>query len=500
MSKKAFGTIKPICAFVLIMALLGSSALAVDTPTTAISNIRGTIESFKAYKADRRVSDGYLETLASQLFELEKAVKATGNSASEDVFKVLDEAESAINSRYKTDASVKALTAVSTVRGSLSRQDADVQQAQAPNEVVTSFTDMAESHWAYKAVMECVNRGAINGTTPAVNGVGTFNPNGTVTLGEFLTVFARLVAKDQIPESVPGTHWATPYYEASITAGIITPSEYTHEDLGNPLSRQEMAHIMVNVAIINGETLSSKQNVQNAIPDYNKVKTLYRNDVLKCYSNGLITGKDGGVFDPNGTMTRAEMAMVIARLMNYVDRAPVNINNEGARSHGGYVIAAEGITKGMLESKYSREFELQALGACRTGEDAKGVYVTFTAPTLPAELQNDFTVYFIAMVKEQDGTDDRGNPIWVNFANQINVDLKSGESKTVYFEGWEGKVTSNQIDRMSITVEVINANDEAMFNRTIYSNNPTTANAQWYDGRYDLVDFDSSAVWQGIGK
>lgn len=147
----------------------------------------------------------------------------------------------------------------------------------------------------------------------------------------------------------------------------------------------------------------------------------------------------------------------------------------------------------MLRSQYSREYELKALGATRTGEDSKGVYVTFTAPQLPSEIANDFTINMSADVYKSNGD---------YFADSISVNLKSGETKKVYFNSFSGgKVTKGEIGSMAIGVYIYANGDvsKSMFTRSIYSDVKGTANATWYDGSLDAAKLDSSAVWAGLG-
>ena len=80
--------------------------------------------------------------------------------------------------------------------------------ALAAGETLT-FQNVPESHWANRYVMACVEHGAIEGTTAAVDGVGTFSPSGKVTLGQFLAVLTRLVAAEEIGSGTGG-HWSTP--------------------------------------------------------------------------------------------------------------------------------------------------------------------------------------------------------------------------------------------------------------------------------------------------
>lgn len=505
MRKKVIQNIRMICALALAVALLVPSALAAGSTSTVISDIRANMENFVAHKVSRQVSDRCLETLVTQLFELEDAVKASGSAAGEDVFKVLDETETAIRGRYSTDASVKALIALRTVRDHLSGRGFNAGQTQAPVPQVTSFTDLDPGHWAYKAVMECVNRGAINGTTTPVDGVGTYNPGGKVMLGEFLTVFAKLIAADKIPAYVEGTHWSTPYYEAAILSGLIGPSEYSTEDLTKLLNRQGMAHFMVGIAKLNGETLSSIPDIENVIPDYNEIGASYRSDVLQCYSNGLITGADGNAFYPKGTMTRAEMAMVIARLMNYIDRAEVLIPSQPGGTvivpdsgYGHYVVTDEGETQGMLRASYATKFNLEALSMVRTGEDEKGVYVIYTAPVLPAELQEDFVFSFNMTLYDKDD----------NYlqSESNRAELKSGESIKSYFVGrFTDYVSAKDIASARIGVSVQNASHRHVYvlGSSINFYDKTTVTEKYYDGYYEFQTLDinvANEIWKGIGK
>lgn len=373
-------------------------------------------------------------------------------------------------------------------------------QVAAVSQETLTFSDVPTTHWAYPYIMSCVQKGAIVGTTTPVNGIGTFNPGGKVTLSQFITVLTRLIAADKIDSSLAGSgvHWAMPNYSAAIDVGLIYSYEYSSSDaeLNKLLTREEMAVLLSRAAEINGEPLEILPGIENNINDLDKVSSDKVTAVKQAYSSGLLFGVDNGNFDPKGTMTRAHMATVVCRLMNYAPRGEVTIKDPDSNvdeSKSEYVVTAAGETQGMLRSKYSREYELQALGATRTGEDANGVYVTFTAPQLPSEIAGDFTINMSARVYKSNGD---------YFADNIRVDLKSGETKKVYFNSFSGgKVTKGEIGSMAISVYIYANGDvsKSMFVRGIESGYKTTANGKWYDGSADNVSFDSSAVWSGLG-
>ena len=343
--------------------------------------------------------------------------------------------------------------------------------------------------------MACVQHGAIEGTTTPVNGIGTFNPGGKVTLSQFITVLTRLIAADKIDTSLsgPGIHWAMPNYSAAIDVGLIYSYEYSSSktDLDKALSREEMAVMLSRAAEINGEPLEILPGIENNIGDLDKVSSDKVTAVKQAYSCGLLAGDNNGNFNPKNTMTRAEMATVVCRLMNYAPRGEVTIKDPDAEGINTDYVSDEGYTKGMLLPAVSREYELKALGATRTGEDANGVYVTFTAPQLPSEIANDFTFRFTAQVCKSNGD---------YFADPIDVTLKSGETKKVYFNSYSGgKVTKGEIGYMLLGSMINNSETKHMFVRSLDSDNKQTAFGEWYNGSADNVSFDSSAVWAGLG-
>lgn len=63
-----------------------------------------------------------------------------------------------------------------------------------------AFSDVKPGQWFYEDVMMLTGKGVITGVTKPVNGVGKYDPQGTVTLGQFLAIATRLVASEYIKE------------------------------------------------------------------------------------------------------------------------------------------------------------------------------------------------------------------------------------------------------------------------------------------------------------
>lgn len=198
-------------------------------------------------------------------------------------------------------------------------------------ETAVSFSDVKSGDWFYNDVMTLTGKGIITGVTKPVNGVGKYDPQGTVTLGQFLAISTRLVAKEYIKEAPDAKHWAEANYNAAVGSGLIRSGDFGGSAawLDSPVSREDMAYILVNIAKANGETLSVKSGIKNNIGDYGQIAGIRKEAVGKAYSNGLLVGDNRGNFNPKKSLTRAEVAAVFCRVMNYTKRSEVKVKQPG---------------------------------------------------------------------------------------------------------------------------------------------------------------------------
>ena len=469
-----------------------------------IQNIRNTIQAINVMRENGFVTDSMLQKLASQLYSLDRAVDISGTNATAEVLSIVSEAENVIKGLDNT-ASVEAAIIVLKSKYGANEESYSANNKEA-HVAITSFSDIGPSHWAYKDVMIIANKGIIAGTTAPVNGVGTYNPSGNVTVGEFLTLSTRLVASDKIQDEGNFAHWAVPYYMAAIDAGLITPQQFacTPEVLNAPMTREDMAMVLVKIAEVNGENLEVRLGIENNISDYSKVDTFKKDAVRAAYSNGLLTGKDtSGRFDPTGVLTRAEVATVFCRVMNYTNRPVVVVQSNPGTSgdsqtvqseYSKYVVTEDVETKGVLRPTYSEQYNKEAMNGVKMGEDANGVYVEVTAPVLPDVIKGDFEVRYRVVLSEPNGD---------YFAENVNFTLNSGETKKVYFNSFEDtKVLKGQIGSATIRISVDNtSNGRYMKSITVDSYNKSKARVDRYDGTNpSTIDYNSNHIFVGIGK
>lgn len=365
-----------------------------------------------------------------------------------------------------------------------------------------SFSDLPSNHWAYNDVMTIANKGIISGTTTPVNGEGTYDPDGTVTLGQFLAIATRLVASDKIVEG-NHSHWAGGNYIAAVESGLIKGSDFSgsSESLNAPISREDMAYILVNVAKVNGEDLNYVLGIENNINDLNDVAPTRLDAVKIAYSNGLLTGKGNNQFKPNDYLTRAEVAAVFCRVMNYTTRPTVTVQQQKPSSSGtvnydSYIITEAAETQGLIRPKYARQFDMQALDNLKVGEDETGVYIEFTAPTLPAELQNDFEFTVGCNFYESDGSSSL-------LIGGDTLKVKSGESVKKYITDLEdnyfkkGIINSAQVSVSVKSTKLL----KSVLTHIVYSNSKTQAKEAWYhNNNNSIVEYNSSHIFAGIGK
>ena len=163
------------------------------------------------------------------------------------------------------------------------------------------------------------------GTTAPVNGVGTFSPDKTMSRAEFIQVVVKhldeneLTIMQRIYQDEP---WYLPAYELAAEMGLIAKSEFSLKELVNPMSRQEMAMVLVRAAEVKGENMTNKITVET-IADYETIAPQYRDYVRSAYKAGLIAGTDQkGTFAPHATLNRAQASMVLYRLVVPESRKP----------------------------------------------------------------------------------------------------------------------------------------------------------------------------------
>lgn len=188
-----------------------------------------------------------------------------------------------------------------------------------------TFSDVPTNHWAYASVEKMADEGVMSGI-----GNGKFNPTGTVSNGEFFTMLIRAfypksLASAQKVYGSGSDGWWRPAAEVAYKLNLVYYTEFGSIHALFPydwmndweISRENMAQAVYNVLLDAGETVTEDQkaSAQSRIGDWDKIDPYNQDAVATVYALGLITGTDKGTFEPKNSMTRAEAAVVMDRLL-----------------------------------------------------------------------------------------------------------------------------------------------------------------------------------------
>ena len=187
-----------------------------------------------------------------------------------------------------------------------------------------TFSDVDTDHWAYENITLIAEIGMVNGYPN-----GTFQPSGTITSAEVASViykgFYNSMPGPEVAEfaDVPASHWA---YEALATAGWAMISYYDPSDPDTyyiypdqPTCREDVAYT---VGFIAYWWITDSDYPPAITPtdflDADEISEACEPYFSFAVSAGLINGYADGNFHPEATITRAEFATLIVRLLDYL--------------------------------------------------------------------------------------------------------------------------------------------------------------------------------------
>ena len=172
----------------------------------------------------------------------------------------------------------------SAERGSITfRINGPGSYAAAENNV--TFNDIV-SHWAKDEIEVAASQHITNGT-----GAGRFSPNNAVTRAEFATLLDRIFET--------GIDWETRSKEAGAK---------------HPLTREDMVVMIAEALKMDSETASL------SFSDTNLISEDARAAVAFAVNEGLVKGVSGNRFAPGETSTRAQVSVIVYRLLDYLNK------------------------------------------------------------------------------------------------------------------------------------------------------------------------------------
>lgn len=187
------------------------------------------------------------------------------------------------------------------------------------------FEDVSDTDWFAGNVSSAYEYEMMNG-----KGNAKFDPYANITIAESITTAVRIfyIYNNGSPiyfDSIDaGSLWYEPYVSFATIEGITT-EEYG--DYNTTATRAEFAKILAaSVDPIDLEAINIVDD--GAIPDVD-VNADYADAVYLLYRAGVLSGSDAnGTFNPDSTITRAEAAAIITRIIDPSLRKSIELVGE----------------------------------------------------------------------------------------------------------------------------------------------------------------------------
>lgn len=175
-----------------------------------------------------------------------------------------------------------------------------------------TFVDIQKDDWYTENVKSAYEYGLMEGKEDA-----KFDPNGKISLAEVITVAVRINAiytLGNMPafDTYSDDLWYSPYLRYAQEFSVIDDA---YPNYNAAATRAQFAQILANS--IDSIDLDEINLVDDgAIPDVD-MNADYADAVYLLYRAGVLTGSDEtGTFYPDSTITRAEAAAIITRIVD----------------------------------------------------------------------------------------------------------------------------------------------------------------------------------------
>lgn len=180
------------------------------------------------------------------------------------------------------------------------------------------FTDAAD-HWARATINNMGSRMIISGT-----GNSNFEPDRDITRAEFAAVVVRALGLapgmgDETFSDVAKTAWYDGYIKTAAAYGIITGYDDGRFGPNDTITREQamtmIARAMKLTKLMPNLSEASKKSLLEGFSDAAKVSAYAGDSAAQCISAGVVLGGPDGTIAPQAFITRAEVAVIVERLL-----------------------------------------------------------------------------------------------------------------------------------------------------------------------------------------
>lgn len=168
-------------------------------------------------------------------------------------------------------------------------------------------------HWAEEYIEELMDKKIVNGFED-----GSFRPENRVTRAEFVKLLCAAMGISSSQESnfgdVPQDLWSYQYVSAAAANKIVYGGEDGNFKPDDDVTRQDAAVFVYRTLKAVGKT---PENAASGFSDDNSIADYAFEAVGAVKGSGIIQGMEDNSFRPLGSVTRAEAAAMICRLLKY---------------------------------------------------------------------------------------------------------------------------------------------------------------------------------------
>lgn len=179
------------------------------------------------------------------------------------------------------------------------------------------YKDVNKDNWHYSYVNSAYTYGLFNGTTST-----TFSPSTSMTRSMFVQVLANLenvnsssYTSSRFSDLTDG-QWYTAAVEWAAESGIVNGINADRFDPNSPMTREQMLMVLYNYMKYKGYEIPASQS--KSFADESEISPWALEAVQALQGIGIVSGKPGNLFDPTATATRAEVAAVFVRFVEYL--------------------------------------------------------------------------------------------------------------------------------------------------------------------------------------
>lgn len=178
------------------------------------------------------------------------------------------------------------------------------------------FTDVPENSWYYPGVFSCYWAGYMKGTSAT-----TFSPNGITTRAMLVTLLCRMCGEYtgiEIPFS--DVDCEAYYYDSvrwAYTYGVVYGTSATTFSPNNPVTREQTATILYRLSSLMGADVDSYTPLTRFC-DQAEASDYARSALMWAVDAGILQGNGKGELDPCGSTTRAQIATMIVRYVDWL--------------------------------------------------------------------------------------------------------------------------------------------------------------------------------------